>query len=86
MDGTWLLESKEREVCGDKTEEEAEQEDGRYTREGSTIRFTDKDGKAEDTDGTPGAGVDIDDLVSGSVAESTLTVTLDDGNTLTFRR
>jgi len=86
VDGTWSLETSEREVCGDRVEEDSETEDGRYTREASAIRFTDEDGDEEDSDDDADDGVDVEDFVSGTVEAAALTVRLDDGNTLTFRR
>ena len=86
-DGTWRLETTEREVCGDNVEDDAEREDGRFTRDASGIRFTDDDGDEEDADDQTGDDdVDVEDFVSATVAGGTMTVRLDDGNTLTFRR
>ena len=86
-DGTWVLQTRERETCGDDVDEETEREDGRYARDAGAITFTDQDGDSEDADDEDADdGIDVDDFVSGSADAGSLTVRLDDGNTLTFRR
>ena len=90
-DNRWLLETTTREVCGDRSEEDRDTEDGMYRTEGNTIRFLDEDGR-EDTDRDWGTGsdsdIDLDDLSTGtSAADGTLRVQLADGRTtLLFRR
>ncbi len=101
-DGGWTLVTQEREVCGDKVEEDSEEEDGRYSTQGVTVTFTEgdddtddddaddddtDDDDADDDDGDDDDRGDADDLASGTRSGSTLTVRLEDGNTvLLFRR
>jgi hypothetical protein len=86
-DGTWLLETTKREVCGDRAETESDTDEGRYTTEGGTIRFLDEDGNP-DTDRDQDDNIDLDDLTTGTLAgDGTLTAKLDDGRTtLVFRK
>ena len=83
-DGKWKLTTNEREVCGNRIEEETEEEDGRYTVQGETIRFDDDD--ADDADDDDASDDDVDDFVSASRSGSTLTVRLEGERTLVFRR
>jgi hypothetical protein len=87
-DGRWLLETTEREVCGDRTRTELESDDGRYTTEGQTLRFFDEDGEENTKDWSIGKDIDLADLRSGTIgADGTLTVQLaDEETTLVFRR
>lgn len=87
-DGRWRLETSNREVCGDRTEEDLEDEDGRYRTEGATLRFFDDDGRENDDDWDLGREIDLDELETGTLNDDgTLTVQLaDDETTLLFRR
>lgn len=67
-DGRWVLETQEREICGNEVEDETEEEDGRYEVQGETVRFADDDGEVE-TDGN-----DVDDIAQGTRNAATLTV------------
>lgn len=86
-EGTWLLETTKREVCGPRTETESDTDDGRYTTEGQTVRFLDDHGNP-DMDNHRDGDLDLDDLTTGTLgADGSLTATLDDGSTtLVFRR
>ena len=88
-DGRWLLETTTRQVCGDRTEEDRDDDDGTYRTEGGTIHFLDDDGR-ENTDRGWGIGteIDLDELRAGTIADDgTLRVQLADGRTtLVFRR
>ena len=87
-DGEWTLVTQEREVCGDRVEEDEEREEGRYTVEGQTVRFLDEDGEAEQEDDrddeTP--DFDVDDLTVGTRSAGALSVRLEDGRTAVFRQ
>jgi hypothetical protein len=87
-DGRWLLETTAREVCGDRTTTEQDDDDGRYTVEGQTLRFLDDDGEENTKDWNIGKDVDLDDLRTGTLGtDGTLTVQLaDEKTTLVFRR
>lgn len=85
-DGTWTLVTTEREVCGQESDEDEDQEDGRYTVAGQTIHFTDDDGDTPTADGDD-SELEVDDLVEGTRTADGLTVRVADGNTqLQFRR
>lgn len=85
-DGTWSLVTTEREVCGQDVDEDEDREDGRYTIQGETIRFTDDDGDAPQADGDPNE-LEVDDLVEATRTADGLTVRVaDDDTELTFRR
>lgn len=88
-DGRWLLETTTREVCGDRTEEDRDRDDGTYSSEGSTLRFLDDEGRVPSDRGWGvGTDIDLDDLVSGTLAgDGRLNIRLADGRTtLVFRR
>jgi hypothetical protein len=88
QDGRWLLETSQREHCGDRATDELDTDDGRYTTEGQTLRFFDDDGKENTKDWSIGKDIDLDDLHSGTLgADGALTVLLaDEKTTLVFRR
>lgn len=79
--GEWRLEVAEREVCGDAVdEEETDDEAGRYTTEGDTVRFLDDDAddeadaseeeadEADEADEEDDEGeLDLDDLGVGTL-------------------
>lgn len=85
-DGRWLLETVTQEVCGDRTDEDRDRDDGTYRTDGGTIHFLDGDGRDDDWD--IGTDLDLDELKTGSIAkDGTLKVQLADGETtLVFRR
>jgi hypothetical protein len=85
-DSLWSFRFNTHEVCGARTEEEIEQEGGRYTTEGDTIRFHDDDGGDRDEDRDDDA--DLDDLGTATLgSDGRLTARLEDGKTtLVFRR
>jgi hypothetical protein len=87
-DGHWRLETAVRETCGDRTETELEDEDGRYRAEGDTLHFLDDDGDRNRADWSLRGDIDLDELDQGTVADGgTLTVRLaDDKTVLRFRR
>lgn len=81
-DGTWLLETSSREVCGGRSETESETENGRYKLDGPAIEFLDDRGRPESDDDSE-AEDDLDDLTAGSFAgDGGLTAKLDDGKTM----
>lgn len=85
-DGTWTLETVERELCdGRAPREDRDTERGRYTVSGAAVTFLDEDGEADGPD-RPDGDVDVDDLDRGTVDGGTLTVRLHEGQTLVFRR
>ena len=90
-DGRWTLAVTERETCDGEVDEEREDDDGRYTVEGVTIRFLDGDGdpiedEMEDDD-EEGVDVDVEQLGVGTLGDGAMSVRLADGRTtLTFRR
>ena len=85
-DGRWTLATNEREVCGDKVEEETEEEDGRFSADGDALRFTDEDDDDDSSDDDDD-GDDFDDLANGTRAGNTLTVRSGDGSTtVVFQR
>jgi hypothetical protein len=85
-DGRWSLETVTREVCGDRTDEDRDNDDGTYRADGGTLRFLDDDGR--DTDGDSDTDLELDELETGTIAkDGTLKVQLADGKTtLVFRR
>lgn len=89
-DGTWTLETVERELCeGQAPREDRDTERGRYTLSGGTVTFTDDDGDdanddADDRDDP--ADVDVDEPATGTLDGGTLTVRLREGQTVVFRR
>ena len=86
-DGTWVLVTQEREVCGDRVEEDEEREEGRYTMDGQTVRFLDEDGEAEEHEEEDAGEIEVDDLSVGTRSADGLAVRLADGQTvLAFRR
>lgn len=89
----WLLEIGEREVCGDAVEdEEMEEEEGTYAKDGDTIRFSgddesDDEDTAEDEDEAEEEDeVELDDLTVGTVSADGLSVRLADGQTVAVFR
>ena len=86
-DGRWRLETSRREVCGDRTEKDLDDDDGTYRTEGRTLRFFDGDGRENTDDWDLGREIDLDDLRTGTLAaDGSLTVELADGkNRLVFR-
>jgi hypothetical protein len=83
-DSLWALEYTKREVCGDRTEDETEREDGRYRVTADTIHFHDDDG---DDDRDDRDDLDLDDLATAArAADGALIARLEDGKTtLVFR-
>jgi hypothetical protein len=75
-------------VCGDRTEEDPDDEDGTWKAQGNTLRFYDDDGRENADDRDRHDDDDLDDLTSGTLRDDgTLTVQLaDDETTLLFRR
>ena len=86
-DGRWRLETTRRETCGDRTEEDLDDDDGTYRTEGRTLRFFDDDGRENTDDWDLRGDIDLDDFRTGTLAaDGTLTVELADGkNRLVFR-
>lgn len=86
-DSLWSLHVTTREVCGERSEEEFDTDGGRYSREGSSLRFHDDDGD-DDRDWRLGEEMDVDDLKTGTVSsDGSLTVQMGDGKTsLVFRK
>ena len=84
-DSLWSFRFNEHEVCGARTEEEIEQEGGRYSTEGDTIRFHDDDDDDRDDNADD---PDLDDLGTATLgSDGRLTARLEDGKTtLVFRR
>lgn len=91
-DGAWTLQAVERELCeGRDPREDRETEQGRYTLSGAAVTFTDDDARdADNADDADDVGertaVDVDDLATGTLDGGTLTVRLQGGQTLSFRR
>ena len=82
-DSTWKLERTERDVCGNKTEEETETETGRYRLTGSNIEMLDADGDSQQDD----AGDDLDDFSVGNVQGKMLNLRLGKAETqVAFRK
>ncbi len=72
-DGTWKLESLERDVCPGKAgEDENESETGRYRVTGGTAEFLDDDGKSQ----REKEGEDLDDLSAATIAANIIRVKL----------
>lgn len=89
VDGTWTLVTLERETCGGDVKESEDTEEGRYEAEGDRVRFFDEDGDpgTEEIDDDQDDEVDVEDLMSGTRAGTTMTVELVHGTaTLLFRR
>jgi hypothetical protein len=87
-DGRWLLETATREICGDRTEDDRDTDDGTYRAEGSTFHFLDDDGRENTGDWGLDREIDLDDLRTGTLAQDgTLSIRLaSDKHTLVFRR
>ena len=87
-DGHWLLETATREICGDRTEEDRDTDDGTYRTEGSTLHFLDDDGRESSAGWGLESEVDLDDIRTGTLTpDGTLTIRLaNDKHTLVFRR
>jgi hypothetical protein len=87
-DGFWRLETSVRETCGDRTEMEHEDEDGRYRTEGTTLHFLDDDGERNRADWSLRDEIDLDELDQGTISDGgVLTVRLADAKTvLRFQR
>ena len=81
-DSTWQFEYVEVETCGTEVDEDREHEHGRYVMEGEKVRFSADTAEFDPND------VDIEELGVGTpAADGTLSVTLEDGQTvLTFKR
>lgn len=91
--GRWTLSAVEAEACdGRPAREERDEERGAYTLQGASVTFTapsdaaPSTGAAKEAEDDDGNDLDVDDLVSGTVAGGALTVRLDDGTTAVFRR
>lgn len=88
-DGTWTMETVERELCDGKAPvEDRDTERGRYTLSGQTIAFTGDDADEADGADRPDAAedVDVDEPATGTLDGGTLTVRLREGQTVVFRR
>jgi hypothetical protein len=87
-EGRWMLETTKRETCGDRTKDEIDTDEGRFTTEGQTYSFFDEDGEQSSKEWSLGKDIDVDDFITGSLAgDGTLEVRLaDEKTTLTFRR
>jgi hypothetical protein len=81
-DGTWTLVHTERDVCGDKVESDEENEDGKYTLQGTMVTFNDDAGDRRDDDGD----IDIDDLRTGTLSADAIAIRLQDGVVAVFRK
>ena len=53
-DGRWLLETTTREVCGDRSKEDRDRDDGTYSSDGAALTFRDDDGRPERRAGMEG--------------------------------
>lgn len=84
-DGDWVLVTQEREVCGDRVEEDEDREEGRFRIEGTSIHFLgDDDDEDEDSDDDE---IDLEDLTTGTRTAAGLTVRLGDSDiSLVFRQ
>ncbi|MGH7461758.1 MAG: hypothetical protein ACREMA_12130 [Longimicrobiales bacterium] len=79
--GLWHFQASGREVCGDKTETETATDHGRWTMEGSTVRFIESD-----NDNGDGDDDDID-VHSGTLSGNTLRVRIGNSDrVLSFRK
>ena len=79
----WHLEWTEREICGDKVDEESESETGVFTFSGNNVELLDGRGMTQQED----SGDDLDDLSTGTLAGNTLTLRLGKTDrTATFRK
>ena len=86
-DGIWILVAQEREVCGDRVEEEDEREEGKYSIEGSLIRFVDDDCDGDADEDDTDDDLDLDDMTTGTRTAEGLTVRLKGSDAvLVFRR
>lgn len=86
-DGIWILVTQEREVCGDRVEEEDEREEGKYSIEGSLIRFVDDDCDGDADEDDTDDDLDLDDMTTGTRTAEGLTVRLKGSDAvLVFRR
>lgn len=86
-DGIWILVTQEREVCGDRVEEEEEREEGKYSIEGSSIRFVDDDSDGDAEEDDTDDDLDLDDMTTGTRTAEGLTVRLKGSDAvLVFRR
>ncbi len=83
--GRWELQMTEHEVCGNSSEEDQDNEDGRYEVDGNTIRFFDDDGDPPTPDDD--LDIDVDELHTGTRTDQGLVIVLSDGQTeLMFHR
>lgn len=81
-DGSWRLETLKQETCGDRTEQDRDDDDGTYRTEGDAIRFYDDDGRVISADWELERELDLDDLRTGTRAsDGTLNVQLADEKT-----
>lgn len=86
-DGMWILVTQEREVCGDRVEEEEEREEGKYSIEGSSIQFVDDDDDGDAEEDDTDDDLDLDDMTTGTRTAEGLTVRLKGSDAvLVFRR
>lgn len=86
-DSRWRLETSVREICGDRTKMDQDDEDGTYRTEGATIHFLDDDGNRNEADWSLEREIDLDELDHGTIDGGTLTVRLADEKTvLRFQR
>jgi hypothetical protein len=88
-DGRWLLETTTREVCGDRSKEDRDSDDGTYSSDGAALTFRDDDGDQNaEREWQVGTDIDLDEVERGTIAgDGTLSVQLADARTtLVFRR
>lgn len=80
-DGEWEMEQRKREVCGGEVEEDEDVEEGTFTVDGGTYRFTGPE------EGTPSPGeIEVERLTEGTLDGDVLTARLADGTMVVFRR
>ena len=72
-DGEWEMRMDKREICGDAVSEDEDVEEGTYTREGQTLRFT----SPQTTGAAPGE-IEIENLAEGTLQEDVLAARLTD--------
>ena len=84
-DRKWTLEQTERRECGKSSRDELKRDHGTYQVSGDNVTFLDDDGE-RNTGGTADADIDIDELDQGTLTGTTLTVRLEEGQSLVFKR